>query len=62
MFFDLRFPSIDPWTDLEELLAPPEQPDAGREQAPEGLAGPVASRPPPRASAAIVRGSPGSDD
>jgi hypothetical protein len=42
MFFDLRFPSIDPWTDLEELLDPPEQADAGRPPTPPG--GPMPSR------------------
>jgi hypothetical protein len=45
MFFDLRFPSIDPWTDLEELLDPPEQADAGRASTSAGCSAQVSPHP-----------------
>ena len=44
MFFDLCFPSIDPWTDLEELLDSPERSDAGRDPAPPGAGAHATSR------------------
>jgi hypothetical protein len=40
MFFDLCFPSIEPWSDLDELLAAAEQADGGREPTPAGCAEP----------------------
>ena len=45
MFFNLCFPAIDPWSDLEELLSPPEPSDADR-------------APPPPARAAAPPSSP----
>jgi hypothetical protein len=48
MFFNLCFPAIDPWTDLDELLAPPEQVDAGCEPTSSVSASSVSSRPPAR--------------
>jgi len=45
MFFNLCFPAIDPWSDLEELLTPPEPADADR-------------APPPAARAAAPQPSP----
>jgi hypothetical protein len=50
MFFNLCFPAIDPWSDLEELLDPPEQPDAGRAPPPPDCAVPM---PGPQADAVI---------
>jgi hypothetical protein len=41
VFLNLCFSAIDPWTDLEELLATPEQPDAGREPSSPGGAAPM---------------------
>jgi hypothetical protein len=43
MFFNLCFPAIDPWTDLEEVLTPPEPADAGGEHEPRSSSAPPSS-------------------
>lgn len=45
MFFDLSFPKMDPWTDLDELLACAEQPDDGTDRTPPGRGGRLSPAP-----------------